>query len=398
MSEQNIVNNEKNEKVNFNEFINEIIIKNSNLENEINKNDLLNEIEEKVENGNKYINKININYPNDETLKISELKNITNDFSENKINPSDLDFLSKDLPKDKNRIKILKVDDIQPKRNKNKKKINITELIKHLEKKNLTKETSIIKPINLLFEFKGKNNLNKKSFSPILQERFKSQMSSYRNLVKPINKNNKINLNLNDPFSKEIENLKNKIVHKKEPKSFFKNENEKEDFFFDLYQNYSNQNQSLQILDNAIFKLTKKKREDLNNINIKDKAFIPTKKNEILTPVTNNNNLHSNLLNKINFAKKHFYSSKETFRDRINHFNESDNPILNNIKIEINKLSDGLELNNNNNNDLGKRFKQLYKLNNNLNINSNENIIQNTKKNTNKEQGIFQSNIFNDLL
>ena len=397
MSEHNIVNNEKNEKVNFNEFINEIIIKNSNLENEINKNDLLNEIEEKVENGNKYINKININYPNDETLKISELKNITNDFSENKINPSDLDFLSKDLPKDKNRIKILKVDDIQPKRNKNKKKINITELIKHLEKKNLTKETSIIKPINLLFEFKGKNNLNKKSFSPILQERFKSQMSSYRNLVKPINKNNKINLNLNDPFSKEIENLKNKIVHKKVTKSFFKNENEKEDFFFDLYQNYSNQNQSLQILDNAIFKLTKKKREDLNNINIKDKAFIPTKKNEILTPVTNNNNLHSNLLNKINFAKKHFYSSKETFRDRINHFNESDNPILNNIKIEINKLSDGLELNNNNN-DLDKRFKQLYKLNNNLNINSNENIIQNTKKNTNKEQGIFQSNIFNDLL
>ena len=397
MSEQNIVNNEKNEKVNFNEFINEIIIKNSNLENEINKNDLLNEIEEKVENGNKYINKININYPNDETLKISELKNITNDFSENKINPSDLDFLSKDLPKDKNRIKILKVDDIQPKRNKNKKKINITELIKHLEKKNLTKETSIIKPINLLFEFKGKNNLNKKSFSPILQERFKSQISSYKNLVKPINKNNKINLNLNDPFSKEIENLKNKIVHKKVTKSFFKNENEKEDFFFDLYQNYSNQNQSLQILDNAIFKLTKKKREDLNNINIKDKAFIPTKKNEILTPVTNNNNLHSNLLNKINFAKKHFYSSKETFRDRINHFNESDNPILNNIKIEINKLSDGLELNNNNN-DLDKRFKQLYKLNNNLNINSNENIIQNTKKNTNKEQGIFQSNIFNDLL
>ena len=397
MSEQNIVNNEKNEKVNFNEFINEIIIKNSNLENEINKNDLLNEIEEKVENGNKYINKININYPNEETLKISELKNILNDFSENKINPSDLDFLSKDLPKDKNRIKILKVDDIQPKRNKNKKKINITELIKHLEKKNLTKETSIIKPINLLFEFKGKNNLNKKSFSPILQERFKSQMSSYRNLVKPINKNNKINLNLNDPFSKEIENLKNKIVHKKVQKSFFKNENEKEDFFFDLYQNYSNQNQSLQILDNAIFKLTKKKREDLNNINIKDKAFVPTKKNELLTPVTNNNNLHSNLLNKINFAKKHFYSSKETFRDRINHFNESDNPILNNIKIEINKLSDGLEQNNNND-ELDKRFKQLYKLNNNLNINSNDNIIQNTKKNTNKEQGIFQSNIFNDLL
>ena len=397
MSEQNIVNNEKNEKVNFNEFINEIIIKNSNLENEINKNDLLNEIEEKVENGNKYINKININYPNEETLKISELKNILNDFSENKINPSDLDFLSKDLPKDKNRIKILKVDDIQPKRNKNKKKINITELIKHLEKKNLTKETSIIKPINLLFEFKGKNNLNKKSFSPILQERFKSQMSSYRNLVKPINKNNKINLNLNDPFSKEIENLKNKIVHKKVQKSFFKNENEKEDFFFDLYQNYSNQNQSLQILDNAIFKLKKKKREDLNNINIKDKAFVPTKKNELLTPVTNNNNLHSNLLNKINFAKKHFYSSKETFRDRINHFNENNNPILNNIKIEINKLSDGLEQNNNND-ELDKRFKQLYKLNNNLNINSNENIIQNTKKNTNKEQGIFQSNIFNDLL
>ena len=397
MSEQNIVNNEKNEKVNFNEFINEIIIKNSNLENEINKNDLLNEIEEKVENGNKYINKININYPNEETLKISELKNILNDFSENKINPSDLDFLSKDLPKDKNRIKILKVDDIQPKRNKNKKKINITELIKHLEKKNLTKETSIIKPINLLFEFKGKNNLNKKSFSPILQERFKSQMSSYRNLVKPINKNNKINLNLNDPFSKEIENLKNKIVHKKVQKSFFKNENEKEDFFFDLYQNYSNQNQSLQILDNAIFKLTKKKREDLNNINIKDKAFVPTKKNELLTPVTNNNNLHSNLLNKINFAKKHFYSSKETFRDRINHFNENNNPILNNIKIEINKLSDGLEQNNNND-ELDKRFKQLYKLNNNLNINSNDNIIQNTKKNTNKEQGIFQSNIFNDLL
>ena len=121
MFDEGNFNNEKIKKVNFNQFINEKIINNSNKEKEINKNDLIKQIKEKVYNGSNYVNEINSYFKNKNLIKISELqnfldqknKNIPNNFSEriiitNKINFQDLDFLTKDLPEDKNRKKILK--------------------------------------------------------------------------------------------------------------------------------------------------------------------------------------------------------------------------------------------------------------------------------------------------
>ena len=61
-----------------------------------------------------------------------------------------MDFLTKDFPEDKNRKKILKPRYISPnsQNQKNKNLIDSNDLIKELEKLNLPKENTIIKPKN----------------------------------------------------------------------------------------------------------------------------------------------------------------------------------------------------------------------------------------------------------
>jgi hypothetical protein len=387
MFDEGNFNNEKIKKVNFNQFINEKIINNSNKEKEINKNDLIKQIKEKVYNGSNYINEINSYFKNKNLIKISELqnfldqknKNIPNNFSEriiitNKINFQDLDFLTKDLPEDKNRKKILKPRYTSPnsQNQKNKNLIDSNDLIKELEKLNLPKENTIIKPKNGITNVlnEKKNNLsNRKSFSPILQERVKSKFSSYNNLVQPMNKNKRVKINFFDPISLGIENLKKKISHKKsDSKSFFTNANSNdEDYFFNLYKDYSNQNQSLKILNKKIYKVIKIENEKKNN-------FVSFSKKDILSSSIDNNKLKSNLLNKIGKAQKNIYTTKEENLNDLNNQYFNSQKILFDIKDEINKLSEGFNDPNKNNSKLSNRIKSLYKLN--TEFNDNKNVIE----------------------
>ena len=423
MFDEGNFNNEKIKKVNFNQFINEKIINNSNKEKEINKNDLIKQIKEKVYNGSNYINEINSYFKSKNLIKISELqnfldqknKNIPNNFSEriiitNKINFQDLDFLTKDLPEDKNRKKILKPRYISPnsQNQKNKNLIDSNDLIKELEKLNLPKENTIIKPKNGITDvLNRKKYQNKKSFSPILQERVKSKFSSYNNLVQPMNKNKKVQINIFDPISIGIENLKYKITHKKsDSKSFFTNANSKdEDYFFNLYKDYSNQNQSLKILNKKVYKISQFENEKKNN-------FVSFSKKNILSSSINNNDLKSNLLNKIGKAQKKIHISKEENLNDLelkNINNQNSQKILFDIKNEINKLSEGFNDPNKNVNKLSHRIKSLYKLNTEFNDNknvidkkSNNDFIQipinDDNKNINYEFGLQYGNILNDLI
>ena len=420
MIDEGNFNNEKIKKLNFNQFINEKIINYSNKEKEINKNDLIKQIKEKVYNGNNYINDINSYFNNKNTIKILELENFLNlknknkqnterVIIKNKINFKDLDFLTKDLPEDKNRKKILKPRYTSPnsQNQKNKNLIDSNDLIKELEKLNLPKENTIIKPKNGITNVlnEKKNNLsNRKSFSPILQERVKSKFSSYTNLVQPMNKNKRVKINFFDPISLGIENLKKKISHKKsDSKSFFTNANSNdEDYFFNLYKDYSNQNQSLKILNKKIYKVIKIENEKKNN-------FVSFSKKDILSSSIDNNKLKSNLLNKIGKAQKNIYTTKEENLNDLNNQYFNSQKILFDIKDEINKLSEGFNDPNKNNSKLSNRIKSLYKLN--TEFNDNKNVIEkkfnndfiqipinDDNKNINYEFGIQHGNLLNDLI
>lgn len=420
MIDEGNFNNEKIKKLNFNQFINEKIINYSNKEKEINKNDLIKQIKEKVYNGNNYINDINSYFNNKNTIKILELENYLNlknknkqnterVIIKNKINFKDLDFLTKDLPEDKNRKKILKPRYTSPnsQNQKNKNLIDSNDLIKELEKLNLPKENTIIKPKNGITNVlnEKKNNLsNRKSFSPILQERVKSKFSSYTNLVQPMNKNKRVKINFFDPISLGIENLKKKISHKKsDSKSFFTNANSNdEDYFFNLYKDYSNQNQSLKILNKKIYKVIKIENEKKNN-------FVSFSKKDILSSSIDNNKLKSNLLNKIGKAQKNIYTTKEENLNDLNNQYFNSQKILFDIKDEINKLSEGFNDPNKNNSKLSNRIKSLYKLN--TEFNDNKNVIEkkfnndfiqipinDDNKNINYEFGIQHGNLLNDLI
>ena len=108
MKNNNEDDEKENQKISFEQFINDKINNLKDLNSEINKEDLLNEIKEKVKNGNdnSIIEKINSIFSNNETIKIKQLKELVTK-PETKIS-RDLEFLSENLPEDKNREKILK--------------------------------------------------------------------------------------------------------------------------------------------------------------------------------------------------------------------------------------------------------------------------------------------------
>jgi hypothetical protein len=320
-------------KIKFNQYINENIINNSNSEIEINKSDLIKEIKEKVENGLNYIEQINYYFGDRETLKIFEIQNLFNPQrsnyyhynteegnTNNKFYSSSLDFLSYDLPKDKNREKILKPTFSQ-KKNKIKKKDLSEELTIELDRLNLPKRSSIIKPKNSKINFKNriykynqkekeKDKLNKKkeyifnilndiTFSPLIKKN-KQKKSKFYKLITP--KNKKINLNLNnEQVSLGIENTMKKDEKKNETITIFTNANvnPNEDFFFKFYQTFSNENQLIQCLDNQILKVSKREKIIMERKN----------ENEVLQD-SSINNTKSNLLDSIGLVQKNIKSSK----------------------------------------------------------------------------------------
>ena len=76
MKDNNENDEKENQKISFEQFINDKINNSKDLNTEIKKEDLLNEINEKVENGNDntIIEKINSIFSNNETIKIKQLK------------------------------------------------------------------------------------------------------------------------------------------------------------------------------------------------------------------------------------------------------------------------------------------------------------------------------------
>lgn len=377
-------------KIKFNRCINENIINNSNSEMEINKRDLIKEIKEKVENGLNYIEQINYYFGDRETLKIFEIQNLFNPQrsnyyhynteegnTKNKFYSSSLDFLSSDLPKDKNREKILKPTFSQKKNNIKKKDLS-EELTIELDRLNLPKRSSIIKPKNSKINFKNrrykynqkekeKDKLNKKkeyifnilndiTFSPFIKKN-KPKNSKFYKLITP--KNKKINLNLNnEQASLGIENSMKKDEKKNETITIFTNANvnPNEDFFFKFYQTFSNENQLIQCLDNQILKVSKREKIIMERKN----------ENEVLKD-SSINNTKSNLLDSIDLVQKNIISSKNINKENLI------TPYLNMEKNSENYIKTK------NLSKLHNRISRLKKMHNNLNENNTIEDINNCK-------------------
>lgn len=377
-------------KIKFNRCINENIINNSNSEMEINKSDLIKEIKEKVENGLNYIEQINYYFGDRETLKIFEIQNLFNPQrsnyyhynteegnTKNKFYSSSLDFLSSDLPKDKNREKILKPTFSQKKNNIKKKDLS-EELTIELDRLNLPKRSSIIKPKNSKINFKNrrykynqkekeKDKLNKKkeyifnilndiTFSPFIKKN-KPKNSKFYKLITP--KNKKINLNLNnEQASLGIENSMKKDEKKNETITIFTNANvnPNEDFFFKFYQTFSNENQLIQCLDNQILKVSKREKIIMERKN----------ENEVLKD-SSINNTKSNLLDSIDLVQKNIISSKNINKENLI------TPYLNMEKNSENYIKTK------NLSKLHNRISRLKKMHNNLNENNTIEDINNCK-------------------
>ena len=377
-------------KIKFNQYINENIINNSNSEMEINKSDLIKEIKENIENGLNYIEQINYYFGDRETLKIFEIQNLFNPQrsnyyhynteegnTKNKFYSSSLDFLSSDLPKDKNREKILKPTFSQ-KKNKIKKKDLSEELTIELDRLNLPKRSSIIKPKNSKINFKNrrykynqkekeKDKLNKKkeyifnilndiTFSPFIKKN-KPKNSKFYKLITP--KNKKINLNLNnEQASLGIENSMKKDEKKNETITIFTNANvnPNEDFFFKFYQTFSNENQLIQCLDNQILKVSKREKIIMERKN----------ENEVLKD-SSINITKSNLLDSIGLVQKNIKSSKIINKEYLI------KPYLNMEKNSENYIKTK------NLSKLHNRISRLKKMHNNLNENNTIEDINNCK-------------------
>ena len=446
-NQQNI--NETN-KISFEDFIIDKIMNNPNTQKEINKDDFIKEIESKVENGKNYIDIINLHFGDKENMKIGELQDIFNPKEEEKENkefhfedkkqeeienyngnlrdtmkyfnqdddkksslPSidliypplqkstDLDFLSENLPEDKNREKILssKIEI-----NSKPKYIIDPEIfnqIKNINKK--SEESSVIKPINEFDEYedkdkkykiyegknynsKGKYNNFEKNRKPLYNDddldKFVSVNFDLHNVVLPMNhKKDEIQGKENqDVISKKIENIKNKNklqnieYNNRNSINNYYSKDYNDDYFYSLYKDFSNQNKSISVLDNKIMKITNKQKESLG-IN-----FSQNQPNILLnrmkmdsgynTNRNNNNNLYEKYginqinINPINYL--HEYQPKDyNIRDpkEKQKYIESLKDELKQFAINKDKQKESREKNSGFN-EVDERLQQLYKMNN----------------------------------
>jgi hypothetical protein len=442
---------EKNNKISFEEFINEKIVNNNNLDDEIKKEELIKELEEKVENGSDYFGQIDDYFGDKDNMKLEELQNIINpkeeeekeveeekeekksleeeekegeeekeveeqkeeenkeevkeeekeevkeeevkeeekkeeekeekkeeeikdeekveekkeekkeneiqfedkkeqeveikeeenkkdkikninkeekmiprstldDIYTSKMN-SDLDFLSYDLPKDKNREKILSKDYSQnynlSNRIQTKSKFNFDpELENEINNIKPSNEETIIKPINdfkeyenninTINEIKGKtyreSNNNKKSYYRPIQNKVLSYNDDFvdkfiqnenfglDNIVLPINKKKNLIYD-DDTISKGVQNIKSKINNNEFTRTApLMNVGNNNDYFFNLYKDFSNQNRSLSVLDNKVLKITNKQKDYLSSPMVNS----PPQPNNLLNKMKMNSNLNNN--------------------------------------------------------------------------------------------------------
>ena len=462
-NQQNI---EETNKISFEDFITDKIMNNPNKQNEINKDDLIKEIETKVENGNNYKDEINLYFGDKENMKIGELQEIFNPKEEEKVNkelkfedkkqedienyygnlrdtmknynqeedkksslPSidliypplqkstDLDFLSEDLPEDKNREKILST------KMEVNRKPNYTidpELFNQIKNiKNKSEESSVIKPINEFAEYedkdkqynifegknfssRGKYNSIEKKKKPLYNDseldKFVAVNFDLHNVVLPMNhKKDEIQGKGNqDAISKGIENIKNKnkyqnIEYNNRNINNFYPKDYSDDYFFSLYKDFSNQNKSLSVLDNKIMKITNKQKESLgilnNNSQTQPNVLLNRMKNNSgynTNRYNNNNNLYEKYgVNQININTDnylHEYKPKDyNIRDpkEKQKYIESLKNELKQFAINKDKQKESRDKNSGFN-EVDERLQKLYKMNNlepKLNENNNENKV-----------------------
>ena len=316
--ENEVPTNYNNQKITFEEFINEVIRNSQNKEEQIKKIDFLKEIEEKVENGNdsKIKEEIESIFSDQDSLKISEieekLKNLNEEspkketlmdiikFSDKKIS-ADLDFLSEDLPEDKNREKILTHTNFSLT------EINTNKNIEDENEKNkestfnITKIESVIKPVNGFDDIqKDEKDNNEKEKKPKPKEinkpiynpnEIQNKKSTFllttntlkTNIILPSNENNNINL------KERNENLNNNLNNNKN----------NSDYFLSIYKTYAPNNKMMKTLDEKINKV----------------ATNPIKQNNILSFSKG-----INTLNDFKINNKPFYNTnkkKNSFLDKI---------------------------------------------------------------------------------
>ena len=307
--ENEVPTNDNNEKITFEEYINEVITNSKNKEEQVKKKDLLNDIEKRVENGNdsKIKGKIESIFLNEESLTKNEIEEKLNNineespkketlmdlikFSEKKVT-KDLEFLSENLPEDKNREKILTHTNFSLTEINTYKNIEDENKINKESTFNITKIESVIKPVNGFDDIqKDEKDNNEKEKKPKPKEinkpiynpnEISNKKSSFllttnnlkTNIVSPTNENNNINLKENN------ENLNNNLNNNKN----------NSDYFLSIYKTYAPNNKMMKTLDEKINKVsTKPIRQNnilsfskgintLNDFKINNKPFTNTKK------------------------------------------------------------------------------------------------------------------------
>ena len=304
------------DKETFDVFMNEKIINSNNKEEEIQKEDLLKEISEKVENGDdsNIKEKIDIIFSGKESLKIKEIeeklkkesstpkKETLSDiikFSEKKVS-KDLEFLSEDLPEDKNREKILTHTNFSLTEINTNKNLNDENEKNKETTLNITKIESVIKPVNGFDDVQNEKDNNEKEKKPKPKEinkpiynpnEIQNKKSTFllttntlkTNIILPSNENNNINL------KERNENLNNNLNNNKN----------NSDYFLSIYKTYAPNNKMMKTLDEKINKV----------------ATNPIKQNNILSFSKG-----INTLNDFKINNKPFYNTnkkKNSFLDKI---------------------------------------------------------------------------------
>ena len=498
---------EETNKITFEEYINDKILNNQNLDDEINKDELIKEIEEKVIDGQNYNNQINIYFENEDKKKIKDIKEKIENLNKgekneeeelkdlrfeekkkeeiitpnNNINiknktknfnftlennrrtleqlyprkKSDLDFLSEDLPKDKNREKILSVDYSQnyyslsnriETRKKPQFQFDINpEIYNEIIKVKPSNEESVIKPMNEFKELENNNNNNLKELSNNNKKDknkkiiFKSQnknkinydndfVSNYvndgifniKNIVFPINKKKNFNIDFNegnnDAVSQGLKSIKNKINFNNNDNnnnnnyntiksSYNPNNKNTNDYFFSLYRDFSNQNKNLQVLDNKILKISNKQKELYGNQSNSPKPNTLLNNMKINNPIiqSNNNKINMNnindLLDSIGVNQKNL-TIGNSYENKNKDYNLKDpkqkQRFMDNLKGELKQynISKDIKLNKNSAfNEIDERIKQISEMNKkNVKKNNNDNDENVDNENIKIEHNVENNN------
>ena len=402
-------------KISFEEYINNKI-STSNENNEIKKDELLKEVEEKVENENEIKEKINSLFENNSTIQLKDLKekikteNIEKKKElidiispQKKISP-DLEFLSQDLPEDKNRVKILSSCSLTSEliENKNLEK-NMNDIIL-----DISKIESVIKPVNEFEENKKENNEEEKNKKerpkeinrPVYNPNYNSEHFTFKNL----SDNKKV-------FDDEFNN--SKILFKHSNNQNVVNNND--DYFFSIYKTYANKNKIIKTIKNLNDKVNKvaskpisingiygnyKGNNDFNKYQVKTNINIyktERKNNSFLEKIEKEKNSINNSENKnvnlFEFKKKNY---------DLTNINEK-NAYIKNFKNDLKKLS--LNMNKQKSqrdknlgfDEINKKLDDLYKKNKGENqTETNEDKNQNNVKEEIKKEEIKKEEIKNE--